>query len=612
MSLDDFNKRHIFVRCYNALFRDRSPQHPLVQVFGLPESQYLSISSRRHARSQCPSWSLTRSNLDVDDESAWRDGAIRPSLRPAVARRRDSLLVAFAAAFTKDAANDWLAGQLVHFRVDARDFAGAQRDADRCRATRWWCLGLSGYARARNGEILAADSLFSHMRKSMPDSLRCVWEDVSSLLRPDQMKEYQRFDCSGRDSITSQLWWASDPLYRDAGNARMVEQEVRRMDIALRKSLTQDERYSFDEERGGDAISAVIMRYGWPSYTAWQGVAHERSTSYQGLQIPHGAPPSAPYTSLEYAPGRVSTIPDWRAIASPFTSSARDWTLSVTDSVGAPTTSWWSQELFWPGYRIVPLPEGQTVTMRRQANVEIVAALALAHPAQLRRDATYDVLLMSTTPLGKVDSIGQASARSGSTIRLRGSITSSPTLLAIEAIQVPDRELAARTRFGFTPPLPLSALSEGQVAVSDVAVLSPRTPEELASPTDSLLGYLYPRLSLASHERRITLYWESYGTQSQDSASIVLRVAPASDPGFIQRIGAAVGVIDPTRGLEVRWRDQDARTGKTTLVGPVPAQMRALSLDLAALKPDRYTIDISMILRDGRTAGSRTTIDLLK
>ena len=253
--------------------------------------------------------------------------------------------------------------------------------------------------------------------------------------------------------MNAQLWWLADPLYRDAGNARWVEQEVRRMDIVLRKSVTQDERYSFDEQRGGDAVAETIARYGWPSYTAWHGVGRDRNISFQGLEIrSNAAPPSPPYTSLEYAPGRISSIPDWRAIASPFSAIATDWTLGATDSTGAPTTSWWSQEHFWAGYRVVPLPHGQTVTMRRQSYVDVVASLELAHPAQLRRNAAYDVLLMSTTPPGRVDSISHGVARSGDVIRLRGSVTSNPAILAIEAVSPEPRQHSAE---GMPVPLAL-------------------------------------------------------------------------------------------------------------------------------------------------------------
>jgi len=613
MPYNDFNERHVYVYCYEEMYRDRSPSNPVVQGFGVAPPQYVLIRSKRPSRSWCPSWSLAKSNLDVDDESAWRDGALRPSLRASVATQRDSLVVALAAALAKDSSSGWIAGQLVRFRVDARDFDAALQAASRCRALAWWCAGLSGYAHAKNNETLAADSAFGRMRAAMPDSLRCAWEDASLLLRTDQLTAYRKFNCRARDSVNAQIWWLADPLFREAGNARWVEQEVRRMDIALRKSVTQDERFSFDEQRGGDAVAEVLARYGWPSYTAWHGVAKDRNISYQSLEINRNAsPPSPPYTSLEYAPGRISSIPEWRAVAFPYTATATDWALGGTDSSGAPNTSWWSQEHFWPGYRIVPLPKGQTVTVRRQSHVDVVAALELAHPAQLRRDATYDVLLLSTTAPGNVDSISRGATRSGGAIRLRGPIKSNPTVLAIEAVEQPARELAARTRFGFTPPPPLSAILENEIAVSDIAVLTPRTPSELEAPTDSLLQHLYPRLSLSSRERRITLYWESYGTQPRDSASIVLRVVPANDPGFLQRVGTAVGMVtDPTRGIEVRFRDQDARTGKTTLVGPVPAQMRALSLDLAALKPGRYTLDISMSLRDGRAASRQTVVELL-
>lgn len=609
---DEVSTRHRYMYCYDELYRDRSSENSIGKAYGLPESQYVLVAGRRPSRSWCPTWPLTTKNLDVDDESDWRDGAIRPSLRAPVARKRGALLAALDSAFASDTSSGWLAGQLVRFRVDDRDFAGALRAAARCGAPAWWCAGLSAYAKARNGDMLAADSAFARMREAMPDSLRCAWEDASLLLRGEPLSAYRKLDCAARRATNTRLWWLADPLFRDPGNARLVEQERRRMDIVLRQAVTQDERFSFDDERGGDAVAAVIARYGWPSYRAWSGVAMDRHNSLQHLQVAHAAPPSPPYTSLEYALGQISTIPNWEAITSPFASVASDWQLGLTDSTGAPATAWWPQEHYRPARRIVPLPEGQVVAVRRQSHVEVVAAIELSHPAQVRRDAAFDVLLLSTSAPGKIDSIDHGTARSGATVRLRGQASSDSSILAIEAVGLPPAELDARMRFGFAPPRPLSAMAARDIAVSDIAILTPRSPRELEAPTDSLLRFLYPRRSLSSRERRVTLYWESYGTQPRDSASIVLRVARDNDVGLWQRVGVAVGLSDdPARGIEVRWRDESAGSGVTTLAGPVPAQMRALSLDLSALGPGRYAIDVRMQLRDGRVTSNRTMVVLV-
>ncbi len=611
VSLEVFKARHIYGRCYPELFIDRAnDKHLLGKAYGFPEPQYYLIPSARPARGWCPTWPRADKNLDVEDESAWRDGALRPSLREGVAHKRELLLVVLDSAYAADATNAWLAGQLTRFRIDARDFGGAQRVAAKCRASAWWCAGLAGLSQARASQYLLADSSFARMRRAMSDSARCTWEDARALLKPGQQPAYRKIGCAQRDSVNAQLWWLADPLFREAGNARLVEQEVRRMDITLRQAVTQDERYSFDDQRGGDAVAEVFSRYGWPSYAAWAGVANDRNESLQGLEINHPAPPSPPYTTLEYALGRVSTIPDWRAISSPFTAVASDWQLGLVDSSGAPSTAWWPQEHFLPSRRLVQLTTGQTVSVRRQSYVEVVTAVSLSNAALTGGAEDLDVMMLSTSAPSRVDSIDQQRSHSGAVVRLRGKIASVPTILAIEALS-PTATVDARTRYAYSPPQPLNALIESDIAMSDIAVLSPLAPEQVATPTDALLQYLAASLIVAPNQRRITLYWESYGTLPRDSADIVLRVVRESDAGLLRRLGVAAGVVaDPSQGLAIRWRDHDARGGTTTLSGPVSAQMRALALDLDALKPGRYTIDITIALRDGRTSNRQTIIEL--
>jgi hypothetical protein len=65
---------------------------------------------------------------------------------------------------------------------------------------------------------------------------------------------------------------------------------------------------------------------------------------------------------------------------------------------------------------------------------------------------------------------------------------------------------------------------------------------------------------------------------------------------------------DPSGSVEIQWKDREGRGGTTTLQGPVPVQMRTIQLDLRALKPGRYVVEISVRLADGSTASQQTTV----
>jgi hypothetical protein len=416
--------------------------------------------------------------------------------------------------------------------------------------------------------------------------------------------------CAARDTLNARIWWLADPLWTQVANERLVEQEVRRVDIALRQATHQDERYSFDEERGGDAVATIIERYGWPSYTAWGW--REEDYNRDRYLIRSHSPPTPPYTSFEYALGRVSTIPTWRAITAPFDAVSHDWRLVVEDSLGNHSEEWWPEEHFNPSRRLVQLPDGQSVSIRRQHHIEIATALELSHPAMRTARTSFDVVLVSSSGPHRVDSIAQHSARGGAAVFLRGVVGNEPVLLGIEALGRDTSAIHGRTRFAYKPPATLSAMRPRDIALSEIGLLSTLPDRALRTPHDSLLRALLPTRTVPLNARNVVLYWENYGILPTDSATVVVRVTPQANIGVARRIGMAAGVAsDPNTAVEIRWRDHEARGGTTTLRGPVPVQMRTLSLDLQSLKPGRYVIQVAMLLKDRRSAERQVMMELL-
>jgi hypothetical protein len=505
----------------------------------------------------------------------------------------------------------WLAGQSVRFHLEALDAPQALEAAVTCRATAAWCAALVGLVHTRAGAFVSADSAFTVMRRAMSDSARCEWDNTMELLAPAEQASYQSLGCEQRLVVAERLWWLADPLWRDPGNARRAEHDARRTEIALRLMTSQDERLVFDRARGGASVAAMIVRYGWPTYRAWLGKYGDREHDACVQQALRGVP-TAPYTSFEYALDRAHTVPTWRAVTDPFRAVPSDWQLAAEDSAGRPSAAHWPAEHFRPARRLVSLPDGQTISVRRQSFVEVVSALTLSHPAQLRSPEPYDVMLLASNGPDKIDSLDRQWAAGGDTVRLRGRLTGGPTLLAIEAAGPATTPLNARTRFGYAAPQPLSALAADEPAMSDIALLTTLEPGLLLAPTDTVLRYLRPTRTLGADDRRLAVYWESYNVSAADSAQVALRVVPTEKAGVFRELGSRLRLLDdPTEGVEVRWNDLERRDGQSTLAGPIPAQMRAVALDLGQLRPGSYTIEVEMRRRDGRSAVQRATIRLL-
>src|SRR5690606_21985100 len=143
------------------------------------------------------------------------------------------------------------------------------------------------------------------------------------LLVQEAKRSYQGAACTTLRELDARIWWLADPLYRDGVNDRLVEQETRRMGIALREATIQDELYPFVNSLGADAVATVLQRYGWPTYTAWGGWEQDRSHDLY-LQRNLDSPIVPPYTTFEYSLGRITTIPSWTAVTDPFKARSID------------------------------------------------------------------------------------------------------------------------------------------------------------------------------------------------------------------------------------------------------------------------------------------------
>lgn len=595
-------QRLLHANCYQHHFLDRLGFIAQAEApdRGLPGEQYQMIQGQRQSFGVCPSWLLGTPFASAKDEKRWRDGALLPAERATIARERVLLIDRLRAKHAGRLNQPWLAGQLVRLWLDGRNFGEAHDAALACSSPQWWCEGLRGLVFAHQDSTIVSEKSFTGMLAAMPADQRCSWEDLTTLFPSVESSDYTSSGCAEKAALNTRVWWLADPLFRIAGNARYVEQNVRRMELLLRQAIVQDERYSFDIERGGDALAVMLQRYGWPTYTAALGTIDDQWQTFFRVSRRNPAPPSPPYSTFEYSTQGVSTMPSWSAIAAPFLSTASDWQLHPADSLGHPATAWWPWEHFQPDYRLTQLDNGQHFFVRRQNYVETAISVPLTHPAFRDSSSRFDVMLLATTGPANVDSLAQTIANAGSAVYLRGPVASGPRLLAVEAIGVSDPSMAARVRYGIVVPPPLDKL-EGDIGMSELALLGAVPETTLRSPRDALLTYMRPNDRIPLDAPSIALYWETYGIAPSDSAITTVRVASTNTASALRRIAVNTGIAPRNNSsIEVRWQDNEPRGHVSTLLGPVPVQMRTLQLNLGTLAPGPYAIAIAMRLKNGR------------
>jgi hypothetical protein len=552
------------------------------------------IRSKESTRSFCPVWFPVDDSLP-SDETNGVDASLTDAGRDIMRQSRSDLLGRFEVAARANPSNPWLVGQLVRLAVDQKDFSAARNAAQSCGGSRAWCLLLLGYAEHAAGRITLSDSLFQRAAGAMKERDRCEWTSISPLLESHAREAYERVPCASRDSINATFWWLADPLYLEPGNARRAEHFARQVLVRLHAAAGIDERWDWHPRSGGDALANMIVRYGWPSHLYWAGY-YEDNGHFGWLGFHDNAVNVAP----EYALPRFHSAPPWRAVLDPSALTTADES-RFAPRLGYGAIDW--ENDYWPPESaarlagpVLDLPD-QMVVFRRDND----ALLAIAMDVPQKFFAPGERVPYDAAVIVSRDANDRwMPSRESVTLDGKGTTVLvsplSPRAQIISAELEPADGapgLAVRARRAVHPPAPLSVLQPGEVALSDPLFFRPGTAPEPPVNAAEAVAKMFG--SLAINERRIGVFWETYGIAPGDTADITIRLTNIDKPGFMHRLGATFGVGEAQGGeITVRWREPRARPESVIWAGDVPVQGRGVVLDVSHVRAGRYTLEVTV------------------
>ena len=533
-----------------------------------------SVRHARRARDAQVAFERTRrSNLPWEGGSGgrcevrlgrfcWWYDEYAPSLPPesdVVTSRRAELLAELDSLAERHPGDDWLAAMRVHYRVDARHLEAADSVARGCRATRWWCDALLGYAAHVLGDAHRADSAFSAALSTMDDTTRCRWTDIHTLLPNDSRGRYEELSCADRAPIERRYWLLGRPRLAAPANEWRSEFFTRRVQSWIAERTRTPHNMSW-----GDDAEELVLRYGWP--VVWGRVQQ-------------------PYTTMTAEPSVIGHDP-----SPSFSFAPREElldTLADGDDAGWDLRSRYGESRFAPRNvrRIAPLAV-QVARFRRGDAVLLAAAYAAADDSltavTTRLAATIDDTL---TIVGDPDSLR------------RGSYTlllPRPPLLAGVEIADTSTGTLARSRILYRPDGGAARLS-----LSDLLLY--RAGAEPAGALDSALARAIPGDTIF-RDRPVGVFWETYGLaeggESVDVAVTVERI----DRSWFRSTRQALGLADEDTPLRIRWTDARPSAG-----GVAP---HALSLDLANLPGGRYRLTLSLTPQGATAVTSSREVEL--
>jgi len=437
----------------------------------------------------------------------------------------------------------WIAGQRVRYLVESDRLAEAYAAARDCRAERWWCEALQGFAQHAAGDDAAADTVYAAALADMPTALRCRWTDLTPLLDGALRERFRRLDCASRAAFSAHVWWLAQPLFSRPGNDRRVEHYARLTMVRMLERAGSAWATSL-----ADDLRELTLRYGWP--VAWSQELNDELNDARDITGHERIPAFHFFPDVE--PAR-----DRRAAA---------WTLKSPRP----------RERYAPLYATTfeTLAPDFAVFRRPDSTVLVVAF-----------DLASDTLWQGTPPelvavLAADDGTAPAVVRDERPTPRGVLVAAAPWPASLAGFEVTREPLhrAGRARVALAP------RDSGVVQLSDPLMFDP------VDPVDSLPQQLALVLPLVHGPARVAsgarfgLYWEAYGLAANEPIETSVAVAPLKT-GLVRRIGGWVG-RGKRRQTSLAWRE--VAQPERGVFG------RAVAVDVTSLDPGRYRVAVTV------------------
>ncbi|MDZ7779783.1 MAG: hypothetical protein U5R14_07590 [Gemmatimonadota bacterium] len=481
-----------------------------------------------------------------------------------VRQARVELIRALADASDR-VADPWVLGQRVHYLVENRDMGEAERVAIECGiAETWWCSALLGYVYHVWTRYIESERAFREALAAMPGPVREEWTTPRYVFTSDGVEAFRDAPLAERERQWELLWRLSDPLFLFEGNDRLTDHYARLVVAENRRDAAHPQDLEWDDD-----LEESLVRYGRNTgYSRTHDPARASSPVQDTRRVVgHHHPMSRGYLFPETFLASPSDIPPESWITAP--REARTWYAPpyAPDIRGLETQVGrfrrGDEMLVVGAYRpTVEGPSGRAVPAWEAAGAaEEPAGAALflvpedgGEMVYVQGDDPEGVLAMQAEPGRYVSSL--------------------------EVVN-PERRRAWRARQGVAQ----QPLAPGLVGVSDLMLLREDAPlpESLAE----AIPNVRPGIRVRAGER-FPVIWEVYGLAVREPVRVTIGFS-GGRPGFLERVGAFLGVIEPERNIDITFDE----TGPEDRVQSV---FRSIELELPELEPGEYTLHLRLEL----------------
>lgn len=486
-----------------------------------------------------------------NDDTEWEP----PPEKPAVTNARERLLGELIGAAATIPGDRWVVGQLVRYLVEAGRFEEARQIAAACRAERWWCDAVQGFAAHHAGDSEVAHLAFGHMLLQMPPEERREWSDLSMILPPQVARRYRRLEEVDRRHFETRFWTIADPLFQIPGNQLRSEHLSRALLVEL-----QDRAETTENLRWGADLQEILLRFGIPS--GWEQIRNPYYLHRQEMSL-----------LSHYPDADLDLLPPDELLAADFVPTAGRWDEDGRRARASYPLPRAGERLRW----FIEIPH-QLAMFQSGNSALIVAAYELADsvPEEAPFDAALGVLAAADTAARIT--LQTTAGRAGV---LSLEVPHEAMLLSLEVVSA-DRARAGRVRLGVEP----RPLIPGVLSVSDLLLVHAATDTVSASRADAVAQ---ARGSTRFRPgERVGIYWEMYSPAVPwpPSMQLSLRLI-AARTGWLRRLGERAGVVKELQPIRITWGE--------SMVGEGPIA-RSLTLQIPEDTPvGDYRLELSLL-----------------
>ncbi|HLV25416.1 MAG TPA: hypothetical protein VKZ41_03830 [Gemmatimonadales bacterium] len=520
----------------------------------------------------------------------WYDPNTRtemPDEPAAMSNARRVLQQELADALRRSPGDGWILGQRIRYLIEEGQLDSAAAQATLCSAAGWWCEAMRAFV-LHSSHDSAADSVFLGALATQPDDIRCEWTDLTVLLSGQHRRSYSRLPCGdARDSANAVFWWLARPLHARSGNELRAEYHAR----LSHNMLQQGARNPYGMRWSSD-MAELALRYGWSrKYTRAPLRTGEASPNVTG----HEPLPAFAFSATD------------EVLLHPLLASSTSWEHSASRARMRYSPIWATT---------IERAEAQ-VTLFRRGDSALVLSVA-SMPADSRGTAWWAGLAASTGP--------HSGFHRDSTITNAGSVTLTvmaplqPLLVSTEIVAQEATAQGATERD--TLPARIARAAEhppgwdgSSIALSVPLLLQPQ--QAVAANDRTSLDQVLSRVlggTTIEAPGRLGVFWEAYGLPPGRTPVQFSLVMHGGKRGWLRRLGDRITGNAPSPPPLLSWSDLLSSTvpdasapAAGDVIGAanaVTVAAREVTLELPALAPGEYALELRMVLENGSSVSA--------